>query len=188
LAGLLVRLMPTEPEPLGLLALIQLHRARRQARFDGRGRLVLLRDQDRSLWDHEAITSAADLVLKASHLRRPGAYQIQAAIVACHAEAASWEETDWLEILLLYDALLRIDPSPVARLNRAIALQFVRESALREIDALPEILDRYHIYHATRAELLRELGRQTEARVADEQALHLTVNSAERALLEQRLA
>jgi RNA polymerase sigma-70 factor (ECF subfamily) len=181
--------MPDEPEVLGLLALIRLHRARADARFDPEGRLVLLREQDRSLWDRAAIARAADLVESASRLRRPGPYPLQAAIVACHAEAPSWAETDWLQILLLYDALLRYAPSPVARLNRAIALRYVRgpEAALEEVEALRETLGRYHLYHATRAELLRELGRTHEARYADEAALQLTANPAERALLEQRL-
>jgi RNA polymerase sigma factor (sigma-70 family) len=190
LANLLTRLVPTEPEAMGLLALIRLHRARADARFDREGRLVLLRDQDRSRWDRGAIREAADLVERASRMRRPGPYQIQAAIVACHAEARSWEETDWLQIYLLYDALVSHDPSPVIRLNRAIALRYVQgpEAVLPEIEELGEALQRYHIYHATRAEILRDLGRVEEARRADEQALSLTGNPAERALLEQRLA
>ena len=123
-------------------------------------------------------------------LRRPGPYQIQAAIVACHAEAPSWDATDWPQILLLYDVLLCHLPSPVTRLHRAIALGRVLgpQAALDATDALVADLDRYHLYHATRAELLRELGRPAEARRADERALGLTGNPAERALLEQRLA
>jgi RNA polymerase sigma-70 factor (ECF subfamily) len=189
LAALLSRLMPTEPEVLGLLALIRLHRARAAARFDGHGRMVLLRDQDRSRWDQAAIEAASDLVVRATEMRRPGPYQIQAAIVACHAEAPSWEATDWLQILLLYNALLRHSPSPVAQLNRAVALSFVSgpDSALAEIDALDDALGSYHLYHATRAEFLRALGRTDEARRADAAALALTANPAERALLEQRL-
>ena len=189
LTSLLSRLMPTEPEVLGLLALIRLHRARAETRFDQRGRLVLLRDQDRSRWDRATIASAAELVVRASRMGLPGPYQIQAAIVACHAEAPSWEKTDWLQILLLYDTLLQLAPSPVARLNRAIALRYVQtpEAALAEVEALSSELGRYHLYHATRAELLRELGRIVEARHADEAALQLTANPAERALLEQRL-
>jgi RNA polymerase sigma-70 factor (ECF subfamily) len=189
LAALLSRLMPAEPEVLGLLALIRLHMARAAARFDATGRLVLLRDQDRSLWDHAAIGAASELVVDATRMRRPGPYQIQAAIVACHAEAASWEETDWLQILLLYDSLVRHEPSPVARLNRAIAMCYVigPKSALIEVETLSESLDRYHLYHATRAELLREMGRLPEARLADAAALQLTSNPAERSLLEQRL-
>src|SRR5947209_5271543 len=189
LAGLLSRLMPTEPEVLGLLALIQLHRARAEARFDPQGRLVLLRDQDRSRWDRAAIKSAAALVLRASQVVRPGPYQIQAAIVACHAEAPSWEETDWLQILLLYNALLRFGPAPVARLNRAVAVfhVFGPAAALAEIESLDAALNTYHLYHATRAEFLRALDRTVEARLADTTALALTANPAERALLEQRL-
>jgi RNA polymerase sigma factor (sigma-70 family) len=190
LAELLSTLMPTEPEVLGLLALIRLHRARAAARFDERGRLVLLRDQDRARWDHAEIAAAAALVVRAARLRRPGPYQLQAAIVACHAEAPSWEATDWAQILLLYDALLAHLPSPVIRLHRAVAVLQVAgaAAALAEVDALAGPLDRYHLYHATRAELLRDLGRPADARRADERALRLTGNPAERALLEQRLA
>jgi RNA polymerase sigma factor (sigma-70 family) len=190
LAGLLATLMPAEPEVLGLLAMIRLHRARAVARFDRAGNLVLLRDQDRGRWDHAAIAAAGDLLVRAAQLRRPGPYQLQAAIAACHAEAASWADTDWLQITLLYDALLLHLPSPVIRLHRAIALSHVLgpEAALRETDALAADLDRYHLYHATRAELLRQLGRTAEARQADRRAIGLTVNPAERALLEQRLA
>jgi RNA polymerase sigma factor (sigma-70 family) len=190
LAGLLARLMPAEPEVLGLLALIRLHRARAGARFDARGRLVLLRDQDRSRWDHAEIAAAGDLIVRAGQLRRPGPYQVQAAIVACHAEAPSWEGTDWLQITLLYDVLLAHLPSPVTRLHRAIAVSHLLDpqAALDEVETLAGDLDRYHLFHATRAELLRQLGRPDLARQADERALGLTGNPAERALLEQRLA
>jgi len=190
MAGMLAHLMPAEPEVLGLLALIRLHRARVPARFDGSGSLVLLKDQDRSRWDHAAITAAADLLVKAAQLRRPGPYQLQAAIVACHAEAPSWPETDWMQITLLYDALITHLPSPVTRLHRAIALSHVLgpQAALEATDPLEPALDRYHLYHATRAELLRQLGRTAEARRADQRALGLTANPAERSLLEQRLA
>jgi RNA polymerase sigma-70 factor (ECF subfamily) len=181
--------MPREPEPLGLLALIRLHGARRATRFDARGALQPLRRQDRARWDHPAIAAASALVVRASRMGRPGPYQLQAAIVACHAEARSWEETDWLQILLLYDQLVRLAPGPVARLNRAIALRYVAgpAAALAEIDGLADALAGYHLLHATRAELLRALGRAAEARRADERALTLTANPAERALLEQRL-
>jgi predicted RNA polymerase sigma factor len=123
-------------------------------------------------------------------MRHPGPYQIQADIVACHAEAPSWEATDWLQILPLYDTLEQYSPSPVTALNRAIALSHVRgpQAALDEVDHLQDALGKYHLYHATRAELLRELGRAEEARRADEAALGLTANPAERALLEQRLS
>jgi len=190
LARLLARLMPAEPEVLGLLALIRLHRARAQTRFDQAGNLVLLRDQDRGRWDHAAIAAAGKLLVRAAQLRRPGPYQLQAAIVACHAEAPSWAGTDWLQITLLYDVLLACSPSPVTTLHRAIALSHVAgpQAALAETDALGSDLDRYHLYHATRAELLRQLGRGAEARQADQRAIGLTANPAERALLEQRLA
>ena len=189
LAGLLADLMPAEPEVLGLLALIRLHRARARARFDSGGRLVLLADQDRALWDHAAIAAAADLVVRAARMRKPGPYQIQAAIVACHAEARSWQETDWPQILLLYEALTVHLPTPVAALHRAIAHGQVAgpAAALADLDALAGTLGSYHLFHATRAQLLRELGHAAEARRAYEQALSLTGNPAERALLEQRL-
>jgi RNA polymerase sigma-70 factor (ECF subfamily) len=189
LAGLLARLMPAEPEVAGLVALIRLHRARAAARFDDAGRLVLLRYQDRSRWRHADIAAATDLLVRAGQQRRPGPYQLQAAIVACHAEAPSWQDTDWTQILLLYDALLEHLPSAVVRLHRTIALGQVMgpEKALSEADTLAPLLDRYHLLHATRAEFLRALGRHDEARRADERALGLTGNPAERALLEQRL-
>jgi RNA polymerase sigma-70 factor (ECF subfamily) len=182
--------MPDEPEVLGLLALMRLHRARGAARFDAVGNLVLLRDQDRSRWDQTAIRAAVELLVSASRLGRPGVYQLQAAIVACHAEAPSWEATDWPQIAALYDALLAMAWSPVVALNRAIALRYVygASHALAEVDVLGAELRSYRLFHATRAELLRELGRPTEARLADTQALALTGNPAERVLLEQRLS
>ncbi|NJP94894.1 RNA polymerase sigma factor [Nonomuraea sp. FMUSA5-5] len=190
LAALLVNLMPKEPEAAGLLALIRLHRARGAARFDGRGRLVLLADQDRSLWDRAAIAAATALLTRTARAhRRPGPYQLQAAIVACHAEAASFAETDWAQILVLYDMLLHVAPSPVTRLHRAVALRHVRgpEAALAELDDLGGALERYPLFHATRAELLRDLGRDAQARQADERALRLTANPAQQELLERRL-
>lgn len=190
LARLIVHLLPDEPEAAGLLALIRLHRARRATRFDHSGRVVLLRDQDRSRWDHEAIAEASALVLDALRAARPGPYQIQASIAACHAEAASWEQTDWRQILLLYDVLLRFTPTAVVRLNRAIALSEAvgPAEALVEVDRLEARLSGYHLFHATRGELLRRLGRPDEARLADERALELTTNPGERLLLEERLA
>ncbi len=190
LASLVVRLLPSQPEAAGLLALLRLHRARRAARFDSDGRLVLLPDQDRSLWDRALITEASDLLLDAMRQGRPGQYQLQAAIAACHAEAPSWPETDWRQVLLLYDALLRIAPTAVVRLNRAIALSHGvgPAEALVEVEALEPALRGYHLFHATRAELLRRLGRGDEARDADRRALTLTRNPAERRLLEDRLA
>jgi RNA polymerase sigma-70 factor (ECF subfamily) len=189
LAGLLHRLMPTEPEVAGLLALIQLHRARVAARFDGEDGLVLLAEQDRSLWDRAAITEATGLLTRAARQHRPGPYQLQAAIVACHAEAERWEDTDWAQIVLLYDMLLYLAPSPVTRLHRAIALRYTDgpRAAMVELDTLAGPLDGHHLFHATRAELLRAVGQQDRARDADRRALDLTANPAERALLRRRI-
>ena len=190
LARLLADLMPREPEVLGLLALIRLHRARDRARFTADGALVLLRDQDRSLWEHAAIAQAGALVARALRMGRPGPYQIEAAIAACHAEAPTWEATRWAEIVLLYDRLMARADTPVVRLNRAIALRHVlgARAALDEIEPLAAPLAGYHLFHAARAELLRELGRDREAEPADARALALAGNLAERALLERRLA
>ena len=189
LAGLLSRLMPHDPEVMGLLALMRLHIARADARFDAGGRLLLLKDQDRSLWDHRAIVEAVALIDQAALLGRPGPYQVQAAIAACHAEAPSWEETDWAQIVILYQTLLRYWPTAVVHLNQAIALRYLAgpEVALRDVDRLAGELDDYHLYHATRAELLRALGRVEDARAADVRALELTANLAERELIEARL-
>jgi RNA polymerase sigma-70 factor (ECF subfamily) len=189
LASLLHRLMPTEPEVAGLLALVRLHRARAAARFDSAGGLVLLRDQDRSLWDQKGIVDATRLLARAAKQRSPGPYQLQAAIVACHAEAERWEDTDWEQIVLLYDMLLHLAPSPVTRLHRAIALRYSvgPQPAMSELDTLAGTLDRYYLYHAARAELLRDLGHPDEAREATTRALQLTGNPAERAVLEQRI-
>src|SRR5918996_282879 len=120
---------------------------------------------------------------------RPGPYQLQAAIVACHAQAKRWEDTDWEQIVLLYDMLLHVAPSPVTRLHRAIALRYVAgpKAALAELDNLADTIDHYHLYHATRAELLRALGHPYQARIADERALELTANPAEQALLRRRI-
>jgi RNA polymerase sigma factor (sigma-70 family) len=190
LAALLHQLMPAEPEVAGLLALIRLHRARAAARFGPEGGLVLLEDQDRSLWDREAIADAVQLLTRAARRRRPGPYQLQAAIVACHAEAGRWEDTDWEQIVLLYDMLLHLAPSPVTRLHRAIAVRYTAgaRAAMAELDDLAGPLSDYYLYHAGRAELLRELGQPDQATAADLRALELTTNPAERAVLEQRLA
>ena len=189
LAGLMVRLMPDEPEALGLLALMRLHLARAGSRFDDAGNLILLKEQDRRRWDRERIASAMALLQRAATLHRSGPYQLQAAIAACHAEALSWKETDWRQILALYDALLELLPSPVVQLNRAIARRYVdgAEAALPDVDALREVLDGYYLFHATRAELLRDLGREAEARAALTRALELTANPAERGLLRRRM-
>jgi len=129
------------------------------------------------------------LIERAGRMRRAGPYQVQAAIAACHAEAPSWERTDWTQIFGLYEGLARMTGSSVVRLNRAIALSHIAgaERALAEVDDIRDELDRYHLYHATRAALLRDLGRTAEARAADERALALTDNPAERALLMERI-
>lgn len=198
LAAQLAWLMPRQPEVLGLLALVRLHQARAAARFDTGGGLVLLRDQDRARWDRDAIAEGIRLLERAAALRRPGPYQVQAAVVACHAEAPTWDDTDWPQIVVLYDMLLAMAPSPVHRLQRAIALHHHpgprggARNALADLDALPETdratLQRYPLYHATRAELLRALDRPEDAREADRRALDLTANPAQQVLLEERLA
>jgi RNA polymerase sigma-70 factor (ECF subfamily) len=189
LAALMVRLLPDEPEAIGLLALMTLQLARAAARFSPDGRLVLLEHQDRSLWDARAIAEGVGLLDRAGRMRRTGPYQVQAAIAACHAEAGSWGETDWTQILMLYEGLVRMTGSSVVRLNRAIALSHVAGAlrALADVDEMKDELDRYHLYHATRAAFLRELGRADEARAADRRALALTANPAERALLTERI-
>ena len=189
LTALLHGLLPNEPEVAGLLALIRLHRARTPARFTPAGELVLLEDQDRTLWDRTAIAEATALLTRTAHRHHaPGPYQLQAAIAACHSEAPTWAETDWRQILVLYDMLLTLQPSPVTCLHRSVALSFVEGPAvaLAEVDRLA--LDTYPLFHATRAQFLRDLGRDTEAHVADERAADLTANPAQLDLLRERLA
>jgi len=190
LASLLCRLMPDEPEPIGLLALVRLHLARWPARLDATGHLVLLEHQDRSLWDHRAISQAVALIERAATFRRPGRYQIEAMIAALHSEAPSWKATDWPQVMALYSVLARIDSSPVVALSRAIARRYVDgpAAALADVDGVSDQLREYHLFHATRAALLRELGRFDEAAREDALALALTRNTGERALLEERLA
>ena len=190
LASLVTQLLPEEAEALGLLALMRFHLARAAARFDANGDIVLLRDQDRAKWDHAKIADAIAVVSRFLPKQRPGPYQLQALIALAHAAAPSWEATRWAEIVRAYDALLAFTDTPVVRLNRAIAVRHVAgpKTALAEVDALAGELDRYHLFHATRAELLRDLGRADDARAADRRALELTDNPAERALLERRLA
>jgi RNA polymerase sigma factor (sigma-70 family) len=189
LTSLLVRLMPDEPEPLGLLALMRLHLARVDARFASDGSLVLLPDQDRSRWDGAVIAEAGALVERALRMGRPGPYVLQAAIVAVHAGAPSYAATDWAEIVALYDRLLQLQPTPVVALNRALALAELAgpEAALAEVEPLGARLDGYHLFHAARGELLRRVGRLDEAREADRHALSLTDNPAEQRLLQERL-
>jgi RNA polymerase sigma factor (sigma-70 family) len=189
LAGLVAALMPDQPEVLGLLALIRLSLARSAARFDTSGEIVLLPDQDRSLWDQEAIASGIALLERAGAMKASGPYQIQGAIAALHSEARSWADTDWHQIVILYDALVRLEDTPVVRLNRAVALsQFAGPAvALGEVNDLAMALDGYHLFHSTRAELLDQLGEPALAREARLRALDLCQNPAERSLLERRL-
>ena len=190
LTRLLHRLMPREPEVLGLLALLLLHESRAATRFDGWGRLVRLADQDRARWDRSLIAEATGLLDRALALRGPGPYQVQAAIAALHAEAPDYTRTDWNQIRLLYDRLQALTPSPVVLLNRAVATRYVvgPEAALAEITPLAAELDSYRLFHALRAGLLAGLGRDDEARAASERALALAGNPAERELLARRLS
>jgi RNA polymerase sigma-70 factor (ECF subfamily) len=190
LTRLLHRLMPNEPEVLGLLALLLLHESRAATRFDGWGRLVRLADQDRARWDQALITEATRRLDRALAMRRPGPYQIQAAIAALHAQAPDYDRTDWFQIRLLYDRLQALTPSPVVLLNRAVATRYVLgpEAALAEIAPLAADLDGYRLFHALRAGLLTGLGRDEEAKQASERALALAANPAERELLARRLS
>jgi RNA polymerase sigma-70 factor (ECF subfamily) len=191
LAGVVATSLPREAEAWGLAALLTMQHARAAARFSPQGDLVLLPDQDRSLWDHAAIAAADEMLERAAQLHSPGPYQLRAAIAACHATSPSWEQTDWLQIVALFDVLARHDPSPVVRLNRAVARSRLGpsyvEQALADVDDLAEPLDGYHLFHATRAELLAALGRADEADAANARALALTDNDAERRLLATRL-
>lgn len=188
LARLLVELMPDEPEALGLLALLLLTLARRPARFDDAGDLVLLPDQDRSLWDAALVQEGQDLVRKCLRRNAPGPYQLQAAIAAVHCDAATADDTDWAQIVALYDHLLRVAPSPIVALNRAVAVAELRGpvEGLALVDVLD--LDGYHLAHAVRAELLRRTGDDVGARTAYDRALGLVTNPAERRHLERRVA
>ena len=188
LARLLAELMPDEPEVIGLLALLLLTQARRPARLDKQGTLIRLADQDRSIWDRGLIDEGHELVRCCLRRKSPGPYQIQAAISAVHTEAKTAEDTDWSQILALYDQLAAMDRSPVVTLNRAIALaEFVGpEEAIMAVEPLP--LDGYYLYHATLGDLLARLGRLKEARAAFQSAVGLTENETERAYLTSRIA
>ena len=189
---LLNELMPAEPEAMGLLALMLLHDSRRDTRVSQAGEVVLLADQDRSLWDTVQISEGAALVERALRSRRPGPYQLQAAIAALHAEAATPDETDWPQIVSLYDRLLALSPSPVVELNRAVAvaMAFGPERGLELIDRseVSGRLQDYRWLHSTRADLLRRLERFDEAADAYRRALTLSDNAAEQAFLLRRLA
>ena len=190
LGRLLVDLLP-EPEAMGLLALMLLHESRRAARTSADGEIVLLGDQDRAGWKHEQIREGAALVERALTSRRFGPYTLQAAIAAVHAEAASAEETDWTQIVGLYDVLLRVEPSPVAELNRAaaVAMRDGPHAGLALIDAILARgdLGNYHLAHSARAELCRRLGRTADARASYAHALALARQEPERRFLERRL-
>ncbi|HXL51876.1 MAG TPA: RNA polymerase sigma factor [Gemmatimonadales bacterium] len=190
--GRLLRELLPEPEAMGLLALMLLHESRRAARTSPAGELVLLGDQDRSLWSRDLITEGSALVQRALSSRRFGPYTLQAAIAAVHAEAASAAATDWAQIVGLYDVLLRAEPSPVVQLNRAAAVA-MRDGPLAGLTLIDAILARgdladYHLAHSARADLCRRLGRTAEARVAYERALQLTQQEPERRFLERRLS
>ena len=188
LGGILAALMPDEAEVLGLEALLLLQASRTRARSGSDGELVLLDDQDRSLWDRDLIARGVALLDRALALRRPGPYQLQAAIAALHARAREPGETDWTQIALLYAELARLQPSPVVELNRAVAVAMAEGPAagLELLDDLP--LDRYHLFHSARADLLRREGRVDEARAAYERARELVTNEPERAFLSRRIA
>ena len=191
LARLLIELLP-EPEAMGLLALTLLHESRRTARTSPTGDLILLEDQDRSLWNRDQIAEGTALVERALSSRRFGSYTLQAAIAAVHAEAPNAAATDWAQIVGLYDVLMRADPSPVVELNRAVAVAMrdSPEAGLALIDAIlarGDLAD-YRLAHAARADLCRRLGKTTEARTSYEQALALTRQEPERRFLERRLA
>jgi RNA polymerase sigma-70 factor (ECF subfamily) len=192
LARALAQLMPDEPEALGLLALMLLHDARRSARVDRAGDLVPLEEQDRARWDRDAISEGVDLLDAALRLGRPGPYQVQAAIAACHATAAEASATHWAQIAALYGELARLVPTPVVELNRAVAVAMAEGPAeglamVEELEASGNLAG-YHLLPATRADLLRRLGRPAEAAAAYRQALELAATDAERRYLVRRLA
>jgi RNA polymerase sigma-70 factor (ECF subfamily) len=186
LARLLHLLLPWEPEVMGLLALMLLVEARRPARFQDGG-LRLLSEQDRGLWDTALISEGQDLVRRCLQRNQPGQYQLQAAIQAVHGDARSAADTDWWQIVQLYNQLVALTPTPVVALNRAVAIAELEgpDAALAVVDGLK--LDGYYLFHAIRADLLRRLGRAREAAAAYEAAIALTSNSVERAFLERRL-
>jgi RNA polymerase sigma-70 factor (ECF subfamily) len=192
LARTLAALMPDEPEALGLLALMVLHDARRPARLDAGGNLVPLEEQDRSRWDRAAIEEGVALLDRALRRSRPGPYQVQAAIAACHATARTAAATDWAQIAALYRELARMTPSPVVELNRAVAVAMADgpEAGLALIDAISDsrALAGYYLLPAARADLLRRLGRRADAAASYRDALELTSTDTERRYLERRLA
>jgi RNA polymerase sigma-70 factor, ECF subfamily len=192
LARTLAQLMPDEPEALGLLALMLLHDARREARLDASGELVTLEEQDRASWDRDEIDEGVRLLEAALRRDRPGPYQLQAAIAACHATATTAADTDWAQIAGLYEQLARLVPSAVVELNRAVAVAMADGPAagLELVESLQASgrLAGYHLLPATRADLLRRLGRHAEAAAAYREALELAATDAERRYLTRRLA
>jgi RNA polymerase sigma-70 factor (ECF subfamily) len=180
--------MPDEPEVTGLLALLLLTESRRSARTDDEGSLVMLADQDRGRWDQRLIEEGQTLVRECLRRDRPGPFQVQAAIAAVHSDAAGAEETDWGQIVQLYDQLLSLTPTPVVALNRAVAVAELEgpSHALALLDDLD--LDGYHLYHATRAELARRMGDAEAAEKAYQLAISTTDNEVERRFLEERAA
>ena len=189
LSRLLLKLFPAEPEIMGLTALLLIQHSRLDARFDKEGQIVLLEDQDRSLWNRALIEEALVLIDKALRHRAPGPFQIQAAIAALHARAPSAAETDWLQIDLLYQGLERLQPSPVVRLNRAVAVSKREgpEAALALIEPLADKLSGYFYFHGLRGGLLKQIGRYDEAREAFDRAIALATTSAEAAHIRQHL-
>jgi RNA polymerase sigma-70 factor (ECF subfamily) len=189
LGRLLRELMPDEPEVMGLLALMLLIESRRPARVGQNGELVRLADQDRMLWDNNLIAEGQAIVRQCLRRGQPGPYQIQAAVNAVHSDARSAEETDWRQILQLYDQLVAVAPGPVVELNRAVAVAEVSgtEAGLGLVEDLAPVLDGYYVLHAIRADLLRRLGRDADAALAYDAALARTGNKAERDLLERGL-
>ena len=188
LGRLLAVLMPDEPEALGLLALLLFQDSRRLARTGAEGELVLLAEQDRATWNSAEIAEGTRVLDRALRLRQPGPYQLQAAIAALHSEAPTANATDWPQIAALYGELARVQPSPVVELNLAVAVAMADgpEAGLARLDGLDE-LEHYHLLHATRADLLRRLGRTGEAAAAYRRALNLATNPVEQAFLEERL-
>jgi RNA polymerase sigma-70 factor, ECF subfamily len=191
LGRLLVDLLP-EPEAIGLLALMLLHESRRSARATPSGELILLGDQDRTLWNRDQIREGSALVTRALAARHAGPYALQAAIAAVHAEAVTAASTDWAEIVGLYDALLNADPSPVIELNRAVAVA-MRDGPAAGLVIVDAILARgdlgdYHLAHAARADLCRRLGKTADARASYRRAIELARQGPERRFLEQRVA
>jgi RNA polymerase sigma-70 factor (ECF subfamily) len=192
LGRVLVRLMPDEPEAIGLLALMLLNDARRDARINGNGELVTLDQQDRTRWNCDSIIEGTALVDRALRMRRPGLYQLQAAISALHCQAKTADNTDWPQIVALYDVMMTIAPTPIVALNRAAAVSMAEGPerglfAIAQIDQIDQLED-YHLLHASRADMLRRAGRLIEARSAYERAIALTNNTTERGFLARRVS